>query len=146
MAQGYKLVLRPSEPGNKDSVKKYYAISKSTGLTDMKRLCKLISARSTVSSADVKAVLDNLNYVLDLELQDGRIIQLGEFGNFRFSVSSDGVEDKEKFNASMIRPPRIIFTPGAELRDTKKTAAFVQIVPEKGASGSGSGSDGPAEV
>lgn len=54
MAQGYKLVLRPSEPGNKDSVKKYYAISKSTGLTDMKRLCTLISARSTVSSADVK--------------------------------------------------------------------------------------------
>lgn len=96
----------------------------------------------------VKAVLDNLNYVLDLELQDGRIIQLGEFGNFRFSVSSDGVEDKEKFNASMIRPPRIIFTPGSELRDTKKTATFVQIVPEKGTSGSGSGSgsDGPAEV
>ena len=30
MAQGYKLVLRPSEPGKKDSPKLYYAVSKST--------------------------------------------------------------------------------------------------------------------
>ena len=30
MAQGYKLVLRPSEPGVKDSKKLYYAVSKST--------------------------------------------------------------------------------------------------------------------
>ena len=74
MAQGYKLVLRPSEPGVKGSKKLYYAVSKSTGFTDIRRLCKLVAARSTVSSADVKAVLDNLNYILDLELQDGRIV------------------------------------------------------------------------
>ncbi len=96
MAQGYKLVLRPSEPGVKGSKKLYYAVSKSTGFTDIRRLCKLVAARSTVSSADVKAVLDNLNYILDLELQDGRIVQLGEFGNFRITVGSEGVEDKKE--------------------------------------------------
>ena len=99
MAQGYKLVLRPSEPGVKDSKKLYYAVSKSTGFTDIRRLCKLIAARSTVSSADVKAVLDNLNYVLDLELQDGRIVQLGEFGNFRITVGSEGVEVLCKYDS-----------------------------------------------
>lgn len=131
MAQGYKLVLRPSEPGNKDSKKLYYAMSKSTGFTDMRRLCKLIAARSTVSSADVKAVLDNLNYILDLELQDGRIVQLGEFGNFRITVGSEGVEDKEKFNATMILAPKIVFTPGVDLRAPKKTMSYSLIVPEK---------------
>ena len=127
MAQGYKLVLRPSEPGVKDSKKLYY---KSTGFTDIRRLCKLIAARSTVSSADVKAVLDNLNYVLDLELQDGRIVQLGEFGNFRITVGSEGVEDKKKFSASMIRAPKIVFTPGFDLRETKKTMGYSLITPE----------------
>lgn len=82
MAQGYKLVLRPSEPGKKDSPKLYYAVSKSTGFTDLRRLCKLIAARSTVSSADVKAVLDNLNYILDLELQDGRYCSVGRIRQF----------------------------------------------------------------
>ena len=135
MAQGYKLVLRPSEPGNKESKKLYYAVSKSTGFTDLRR---------TVSSADVKAVLDNLNYILDLELQDGRIVQLGEFGNFRITVGSEGVEDTKKFTASMIRAPKIVFTPGFDLRETKKTMGYSLIVPEKEKSenpGGGSGED-----
>ena len=66
MAQGFKLVLRPSKPGEKDSEKKFYAVSKTNGTSSMKTLCKLISARSTVSSADVKAVLDNLNLYYDI--------------------------------------------------------------------------------
>ena len=117
MAQGFKLVLRPSKPGEKDSEKKFYAVSKTNGTSSMKTLCKLISARSTVSSADVKAVLDNLNFVLDMELQEGRIVKFGDFGSFRISVSSDGVTDKKDFNSSMLRPPRIIFTPGGELKE-----------------------------
>jgi len=127
MAQGFKLVLRPSKPGEKDSEKKFYAVSKTNGISSMKTLCKLISARSTVSSADVKAVLDNLNFVLDMELQEGRIVKFGDFGSFRISVSSDGVTDKKDFNSSMLRPPRIIFTPGGELKDTKKTLEYSRI-------------------
>ena len=75
MAQGFKLVLRPSKPGEKDSEKKFYAVSKTNGTSSMKTLCKLISARSTVSSADVKAVLDNLNFahIDGPEVQKGKV-------------------------------------------------------------------------
>jgi putative DNA-binding protein len=147
MAQGFKLVLRPSKPGVKDSEKMYYAVSKNTGFTDLKHLCKMISARSTVSSADVKAVLDNLNFVLDMELQAGRIVQLGEFGNFRISVSSDGVTEEKKFDNSMLRAPKIVFTPGSELRDTKKTLDFMKITPEGTKTGNGeSDGDKPSEL
>lgn len=127
MAQGYVLVLRPSEPGKKDSKKLYYAQSKSTGIVGLKYLAKLIAARSTVSSADVKAVLDSLNWIIDMEVQEGRIVQLGELGNFRITVGSEGVEDKKKFTASMIRPPRLVFTPGSELRITKKTLTYANV-------------------
>ncbi|MEG1545251.1 MAG: hypothetical protein RR382_12140, partial [Tannerellaceae bacterium] len=98
MAQGFKLVQRMSKPGVKDSEKKFYAVSKNNGTSGLKHLCKMIGARSTVSSADVKAVLDSLNFVMDMELQEGRIVQLGEFGNFRMSVSSDGVVETKDFN------------------------------------------------
>ena len=135
MAQGFKLVLRPSKPGEKDSEKKFYAVSKTNGTSSMKTLCKLISARSTVSSADVKAVLDNLNFVLDMELQEGRI------------VSSDGVTDKKDFNSGMLRPARIIFTPGGELKDTKKTLEYSRISQDGAtAEAGGSDSDSPSEI
>ncbi len=147
MAQGFKLVLRPSKPGEKDSEKKFYAVSKTNGTSSMKTLCKLISARSTVSSADVKAVLDNLNFVLDMELQEGRIVRLGDFGSFRISVSSDGVTDKKDFNTSMLRPPRIIFTPGGELKDTKKTLEYARVSQDGATTeAGGSDSDSPDEI
>ena len=147
MAQGFKLVLRPSKPGEKDSEKKFYAVSKTNGTSSMKTLCKLISARSTVSSADVKAVLDNLNFVLDMELQEGRIVKFGDFGSFRISVSSDGVTDKKDFNSGMLRPPRIIFTPGGELKDTKKTLEYSRISQDGAtAEAGGSDSDSPDEI
>ena len=130
MSQGFKLVQRSSKPGEKDAAKKYYAVAKSNGTSGLKHLCKMIAARSTVSSADVKAVLDNLNFVMDMELQEGRIVQLGEFGNFRLSVSSDGVDDEKAFDNSLLRKPKIIFTPGKELRETKATTDFTKIVPE----------------
>lgn len=131
MAQGYVLVLRPSEPGKKDSEKKYFAQSKSTGTVGLNYLSKLIAARSSVSSADVKSVIDNLNFFMDLELQQGRIVQLGEFGSFRISVGSEGVKEKKDFEVSMLRPPRLIFTPGRELRGTKKQLEFVSLAPKE---------------
>ena len=127
MAQGYVLVLRPSEPGKKDSEKKYYAQSKSTGVVDLPYMAKMIAARSTVSSADVKAVLDSLNWIMDAELQEGKIVKLGELGNFRITVGSEGVTDKKLFTPSMIRPARLVFTPGTDLRHTKKVLEFAHL-------------------
>ena len=147
MAQGFKLVLRPSKPGEKDSEKKFYAVSKTNGTSSMKTLCKLITARSTVSSADVKAVLDNLNFILDMELRAGRIVQLGEFGNFRLSLSSNGASDKKSFTQADVKGARVIFTPGASLRNTKKLVAFTSTEKKEdegsGSEGGGGGSDRP---
>ena len=82
MAQGFKLVLRPSKPGEKDSEKKFYAVSKTNGTSSMKTLCKLISARSTVSSADVKAVLDNLKFRVGYGASGGAYRKARRFREF----------------------------------------------------------------
>lgn len=75
MAQGYKLVTRKvTDLKGGAAQEKIYAIPDYNGHTDMDTLCVMIGARSTVSSADVKAVLDNLNFILDMELRAGRIV------------------------------------------------------------------------
>lgn len=130
MVHNYKLVQRFSKPGDLTSPKKWYAIAQSTGSAGMSELCMLIAARSTVSSADVKAVLDNLIFVIDFQLKSGRTVRLGELGSFRLSVSSKGVNDKEDFTSSLLKAPKIIFTPGAALRETRLNAKFT-LVSEK---------------
>mgnify|MGYP000031532217 FL=1 len=83
----------------------------------------------------------------DMELQEGRIVRLGDFGSFRISVSSDGVTDKKDFNSSMLRPLRIIFTPGGELKDTKKTLEYSRISQDgTTAEAGGSDSDSLSEI
>ena len=131
MAQKYKLVLKKNL--GKDSgttPQKVYAIPKYSGYADLAHLCKLISARCTASSADVKAVLDSLLFVLDLELQAGRIVQLGELGNFRLSLSSEGTAERDDFSESKLRKARVIFTPGEALRTTVETTSFAAFTPE----------------
>ena len=105
----------------------------------METLCMTIGARSTVSSADVKAVLDNLNFVLDMELRAGRIVQLGEFGNFRLSLSSKGANDKKSFTQADVKGARVIFTPGASLRNTKRLVAFTSTEKKEAESGENPG-------
>ncbi|MDR3142773.1 MAG: hypothetical protein LBU37_13755 [Tannerellaceae bacterium] len=110
--------------GDEKGTTKYYAVAKSAGLSGVDKICKLISARSTVSSADVKAVFDSLAWAMDMELSSGNVVQLGELGNFRLSVSSEGMATKDEVNASKIKKARIIFSPGAVLRDTRQNVSF----------------------
>lgn len=140
MATTYKLVQRRNM--HKDAPqgsKLFYAQAKSIGTAGMERLCAMISERSTVSSADVKAVLDSLIYVMKLELSDAKIVQLGEFGNFRVTFGSAGTETEKEFNATKIRRPKYTFTPGKALREQAKILTFEKVVPEKPKEEGGSG-------
>jgi len=127
MSQKYKLVKRYSKPGDKTSEQKYYAMAVSSGVSDINHLARLIEARSTVSSADVKAVLDNLNFVMDVELRAGRIVKIGELGTFRLSIGGKGAETEAEFNQTLLRRGRIRFTPGKSLQDTIGVMNFSRV-------------------
>lgn len=139
----FKVVKRKVLNGaEKDSVKNY-AIAKTSGTSDLNKLCKLICSRSTLSSADVKAVLDSLNWAMDLELSSGNVVQLGEFGNFRMSINSEGTNTPEDFDATKIKGARIIFSRLA-LRTTRNEVNFEPLeVTKKSA---GSDSESPDEI
>lgn len=140
MSLKFKKVQRKIMFGaDKDKVKTY-AMAKASGYCDMVKLCELISNRSAMSSADVKAILDSLNWAMGLELRSGNIVQVGEFGNFRLSVKSTGTENEDDFNASKIKKACIVFTPGSSLRWSNQITKFEEEA-EKKESGSGTGED-----
>lgn len=130
MAQKFRLIQRRNLGKDAASTpKKMYAQAVNNGYVSFDELCVDISELCSLTSADVKAVIDRMNYVLDKNLKAGRIVQFGEIGNFRLSVGSTGSSTEEEFSAANIKKPKIIFTPGAKLRSTRAQTTFEKVTP-----------------
>lgn len=124
MAVAFRKVKRKILAGPEKDTIKVYAQAHSLGTTTLDKLCQLISARSAISAADVKSVLDSLNWAMDLELRDGRIVQLGDLGSFRLTVYSGGSVTPEEFTTDLIRKAHLIFQPGKALRNTLSQLSY----------------------
>ena len=146
MAVKYKLVQRKdmSEDAGPGS-KLYYATAVSAGEMTLEELCEDIAESSTVTSADVKAVLDRLGWILSKNLKAGRIVQVGELGNFRMTLGSSGVSTIEEFNTSLIRKPKVVFYPGKRLQETRSLATIERIGGEDSTSPTSPDSEGEEE-
>ncbi|MCD8136134.1 MAG: hypothetical protein LUH01_09365 [Parabacteroides gordonii] len=135
MALKFRKVQRKILNGDDKGRVKTFGVAKSSGYCDMAKLCELISNRSAMSSADVKAILDSLNWAMGLELRSGNIVQVGEFGNFRLSISTQGASTEDKFSATNIKKAHIVFFPGSSLRWSNFLTTFeeddVKVVEKK---------------
>jgi len=124
MAVSYVLTLK-GNPGNPDAPKKYYAQAKARSELTFRKLSKEIAEGSTtVSDTDVLAVLNDLTKLLKRHLDNGEIVRFGDFGSFQVSISSEGVEKADKFNASMIRGGKVNFRPGIDLKEMLATLKY----------------------
>ncbi|MCI0553675.1 MAG: HU family DNA-binding protein, partial [Anaerolineae bacterium] len=85
---------------------------------------KSINSMSTVSSVDTAAVLEAFLTVVPEKLAEGNIVELGDFGSFRVSVSSDGAALAEDVTARSITDTRVIFTPGKRFKQVLDTVEF----------------------
>jgi predicted histone-like DNA-binding protein len=107
---------------------KFYATAVGDGRTDFKRLAKLISMQSTVSKADCLAVLSSLEENVIMELQEGRIVDLGELGTFQVGILSEGRETFEEVNANVVKSARLRFRPGKEFKRMLKAGLEFQKI------------------
>lgn len=97
-------------------VKYYPQIATTTPLT-LTDIAERIEQRSTVSSADVKGVLDSLQLTIKESLLAGKSVRLGDLGSFRPSFRvAETVGAPSAVNASTIAGVRILFTPSSTLR------------------------------
>ena len=98
MAIKFNVIERgtPGVAGGGD--KKYYASAKMTGEMDIDQITTSIEKISTVSGADIRAVLYALVDVAADALADSKIVRLGDLGTMRVSISSNGLETADKVN------------------------------------------------
>src|SRR5262245_39331190 len=106
---------------------KYYATIKSSGRTDTNAIAKSINSMSTVSSVDTAAVLEAFLTVVPEKLAEGNIVELGDFGSFRVSLSSDGADLAENVTSRNITDVRVIFSPGKRFKQMLDTVEFEKV-------------------
>ncbi|MBN2638838.1 MAG: HU family DNA-binding protein [Bacteroidales bacterium] len=122
----YRLNQRVN-PRSPEEPRKYYAFPKASGTAELRDLANRISRESTVSSMDTLAVLEGLLHVIPDFLLEGKIVRLGDFGTFRLGLSSEGIENPDEFNASMIKRTNLLFRPGIEFRDQLTNVKFTRV-------------------
>ncbi len=117
-------VVERGKPGDTQAPKKFYPSIVSSGKITEREVAKQASQRSTVSTADTLAVLENFLSIISEELARGNIVELGEFGSFWLRIESDGADVKEATSASQITNILPRFTPGKEFQQALDTISF----------------------
>ncbi|MDR1119314.1 MAG: HU family DNA-binding protein [Dysgonamonadaceae bacterium] len=119
----YNTVLR-ANPQNRNAARKNYAIPVYTGEIDLKHIAAEIAALSSLSSGDVYNVLINFTEALPKYLKDGYKLRLGDFGIFKVSFSSEGVDDAKQIVPARIRSRRVLYTPGKDIKTSLEGMHF----------------------
>lgn len=109
----YKAIQKPV-PGKEE--KKWYASANMSGEKTLEGLTTDIEKISTVSGADIRAVLYALVDVMETALANGQIIRLGELGSMRVSLSSEGKDKEEEITLAVIKGAKVLFTPGEKIK------------------------------
>ena len=79
-----------------------------------------IEKTSTVSSADIKAVLDALQFEVIRALKAGNSVRLGDLGSFRPTLSCRAALSAEAFTSANLKGVRVRFTPSARMETELK--------------------------
>ena len=117
MAIEYRVIPRKILAGEDKGKVKYYATTSNTGRTDLEALTRDIERSSTVSGADIRAVLYALFETIPSHLEAGNIVDFGDIGSFKITISSVGEETKDKVDVHSIRKSRITFYPAKKFKD-----------------------------
>lgn len=124
MAIPYKTIQRGQPGVVGGGKKKYYPQIVSTGEANIVDLTKDVEKISTVSGADIRAVLYALVDVITDRLANGQIVRLGDLGSMRPGFSGNGFDTEKEVTASAIKKAHINFDPGPKLKDMLKTVTF----------------------
>lgn len=126
MAIQIKAVERPL-PRTNGNVRKFYASPVKDSEITLELLTKAIEKTSTVSGADIRAVLYAMLREAIAGLENGKIVRLGEFGSLRITLRSEGKDTADEITDASVKKTKIIFSPGKELKEMQRNAKFIKV-------------------
>lgn len=109
----------------------YYPLAVTMGSpVSTKIIAERLAQISTVSLADVAAVLVELPGVMADYMAQGKSVRLEGLGIFRYKLSTSGVENEADFDfQKQLKAIRVQFTPSREGAQTKGGTATRALVP-----------------
>ncbi len=127
----YSLVLRGTVPG-KPSEKKVYAMAQSESKMSLREFSKHIADHGSVyDRSTVEGVMTKAVECLREQLLLGRIVELGDLGNFCISLTSKGAPNATEFTAKNIKTVRARWVPGIDFRNLMDDAEFQYVTSRK---------------
>jgi hypothetical protein len=138
---------------DESKTEKFVAQTKVLGMVGFKKLCEEVQKVSMAPRGVVKMVIDGLIDTLNMDLDKGYSVQLGDFGCFRPGLNAKSQAGAEAVDANTVYRRKIIFTPGSYFKNMLGDATVERLAPGKGAvvkgavvnpkpDGSGSGQGG----
>lgn len=121
---------------------KYVAQTKVLGLVKFDKLCEEVQKVSMAPRGVVKMVIDGLIDTLNMDLDKGYSVQLGDFGCFRPGLNAKSQTGAETVDANTVYRRKIIFYPGSYFKNMLTKATVEKLVLGKdnvGSAGSTSG-------
>ena len=114
-----------AEPGVKGGgTYQYYGRMTDRKMVNFRYIARILSRRTTMSTADVAAAIEGFREIIAEELLEGNSVKLDGLGIFSLSVRTEGVNDPSELNKSKVKDVKINFLPDAELKKRVKTAEF----------------------
>lgn len=106
---------------------KYVARQVSSGQVNFSKLCTQVGQICGAHRGTVQLVIAGLVDALVNNLDDGKSVQLGEFGIFRPGIRAKASNTEEGATANTIYRRRVLFTPGAALKDVMDKASLTRF-------------------
>ena len=124
-----KYAIRVHKNRETGELKAYgYVVSDPYSLDDLTRD---VTEETTVTSTDVKAVIEAVFKTCIRRIADGLTVKLGDFGSVYPTIASEGVEDVNDFSASKITKVRVRFRPGTKLLREVSKSTFESTISRK---------------
>ena len=117
-------VVSRINPQQRTDPPKFYANIIGDGKTTLQDLAKHASAISTVSKADILAVLESTFAKIADDIAEGKIVYVGEYFTLQAGGSSTGEAMAEDVTAANIKSVKAIFRPGKMIKDALKLASY----------------------
>lgn len=124
MSIQYRLTEK-SDNINANPKKGYYAQVVTRGTVDTNEMCRIISSRSSLTAADIKATLEALVGVIEEKLGEGYNICINELGTF--SVSSETNKEAsldDVLTGEHVRVKNINYRPSVRMKKSLSSVTF----------------------
>jgi len=117
-------IVKRGNPARPNMPKKYYPSIQSGGRVTLRELAERAANMSTLSTTDILAAVESFLTIIPEELANGRIVELGDFGNFWLRSTSDGVERPEEVRGSQVTSLIPRFNAGKRFKRVLRAVRF----------------------